>query len=385
MSYVPPADLETKVPVSPKGTEELPALRQPPVLRADANGAAEVVRVDSDESKIVPAKRRGSPLRRIVVRVVLLAIAIVLATAAYRTWRYMDTYVTTDDAQIDGHIAPISSRINGTILRAYVQVTQYVAAGAPLAEIDPRDAQASVDNARANLAEAQAQVESARAALISEEAKVRQAEATNDQAQKDAERYTSLFQQRVVSGTEYEDRVRAAAVDQAAVESELATANAASKVIGSRQASVKAAKAALDQAMLNREYTKIVAPISGVVGKKTVEVGQRVQPGQLLLAIVPLDDIWITANFKETQIRKLKPGQRATIYVDSTDREYEGHVEGLGGASGEKYSLLPPENATGNYVKVVQRLPIRIRLEPGQNSDRRLRPGMSVDATVWLR
>jgi membrane fusion protein (multidrug efflux system) len=137
--------------------------------------------------------------------------------------------------------------------------------------------------------------------------------------------------------------------------------------------------------MLNLEYTKIIAPMSGVVGKKSVEVGERVEPGEQLLAIVPLDDIWITANFKETQIRKIIPGQRVTIAVDATGREYEGYVEGMAGASGEKYSLLPPENATGNYVKVVQRLPIKIRLKPGQNQDRRLRPGMSVEPTVWLR
>jgi membrane fusion protein, multidrug efflux system len=137
--------------------------------------------------------------------------------------------------------------------------------------------------------------------------------------------------------------------------------------------------------LLGLEYTRIVAPLSGVVGKKTVEVGQRVQPGQQLLAIVPLDDIWITANFKETQLRRIRRGQRVTIHVDVTGREYEGYVEGLAGASGEKYSLLPAENATGNYVKVVQRLPIRIRLVEGQNQDHGLRPGMSVEPSVWLR
>ncbi|MDO8434068.1 MAG: HlyD family secretion protein [Candidatus Binatus sp.] len=387
MGLAPREDRESQiVPVGdPKTTGELDALREQSPQRAGVNGADERERVDTQDSSIPLPKRRSGPIGRFAFRLVLVALAIGLAIAGYRTWQYMDTYVTTDDAQIDGHIAPISSRISGTIARVYVQDTQFVAAGTALAEIDPRDAQASVDNARANLAEVEAQVESARAGQISAEAKVRQAAATNDQAQKDAERYTSLYKQRVVSGAEYDERIRAAAVDQAALESELATANAAKKIIGSRQASVKAARAALDQALLNHEYTKIVAPMSGVVGKKTVEVGQRVQPGQLLLAIVPLDDIWITANFKETQIRKLRPGQRVTIYVDSTDRDYDGYVEGLGGASGEKYSLLPPENATGNYVKVVQRLPIRIRLNSGQNGDRRLRPGMSVDATVWLR
>jgi len=152
-----------------------------------------------------------------------------------------------------------------------------------------------------------------------------------------------------------------------------------------REAAVNAAQAAVDQALLNLEYTRITAPMSGIIGKKTVEDGERVQPGQQLLAIVPLNDIWITANFKETQIRRMRRGQRATIYVDAIGRDYQGYVEGVGGASGEKYSLMPPENATGNYVKVVQRLPIRIRLREGQDADHRLRVGMSVEATVRFR
>ena len=328
---------------------------------------------------------RPNRLRSTLLKLALIPLIALGAFAALRAWHYMDSYVSTDDAQIDGHIAPISSRISGTVARVYVEDTQFVKAGAPIAELDPRDAEAAVDNARANLAQAQAQLESARADAISAVAKVRQADATNAQAQKDAERYISLLGQQVVARSDYDDKIRAAAVDQAALESSRADSNAVAKTIGSRAAAVKAAQAALDQAMLNLEYTKIVAPMSGVVGKKSVEVGERVEPGEQLLAIVPLDDIWITANFKETQIRKLVPGQRVTIAVDATGREYEGYVEGMAGASGEKYSLLPPENATGNYVKVVQRLPIKIRLKPGQNQDERLRPGMSVEPTVWLR
>jgi membrane fusion protein, multidrug efflux system len=141
----------------------------------------------------------------------------------------------------------------------------------------------------------------------------------------------------------------------------------------------------LDQALLNLSYTKIAAPFGGVIGKKTVEVGQRVQPGEQLMAIVGLSDIWVTANFKETQVRRMRAGEHATIYVDELGRDYEGYVEGLAGATGEMYSLLPPENATGNYVKVVQRLPIRIRFNSGQDSDHALRPGLSVEPKVWLR
>jgi membrane fusion protein, multidrug efflux system len=346
---------------------------------------AELRRADDPDSQIETAADRPKWIWKTILRLALTALAAVIALSANRAWHYMDSYEATDDAQIDGHIAPISSRIDGTVSHVYVEDTQFVNAGALIAEIDPRDARASVDSARANLAQARAQLDSARADAISAEAKVRQAQATNAQAHKDADRYTSLYGQHVVSGSEYDEKSFAAAVDQAAVDSERATANAAGKAIGSRAAAVQAAQAALDQALLNLEYTRIAAPMSGIVGKKSAEVGERVQPGQQLLAIVPLDDIWITANFKETQIRKIVPHQHATIYVDATGRDYDGYVEGLAGASGEKYSLLPPENATGNYVKVVQRLPVKIRLKPGQNQDRRLRPGMSVEATVWLR
>jgi membrane fusion protein (multidrug efflux system) len=147
---------------------------------------------------------------------------------------------------------------------------------------------------------------------------------------------------------------------------------------------VQAAQASLDQAKLNLSYTHIVAPASGVVDNKTVQVGRRVQPGEQLLTLVPLNDIWITADFRETQLRKMRPGQPVTVHVDTTGRDYKGYVEGMPGATGELDSLLPPENATGNYVKVVQRLPVRIRFYSGEDPDRRLRPGMSVEPTVWV-
>jgi membrane fusion protein (multidrug efflux system) len=145
------------------------------------------------------------------------------------------------------------------------------------------------------------------------------------------------------------------------------------------------AQADLDQASLNYGYTRITAPMSGVIGKKGVEPGQRVQPGESLLAVVPLDDVWVTANFKENQLRRMRPGQPVDIHVDALGRTFKGYLDGLGSASGERFSLLPPENATGNYVKVVQRIPVRIDLDPGQNIDHRLVPGMSVEPTVWLK
>jgi len=144
-------------------------------------------------------------------------------------------------------------------------------------------------------------------------------------------------------------------------------------------------RAALEQARLNLGYCVIFSPVTGIVGKKTVEIGQNVSPGQQLMAVVPLDDIWVTANFKETQLARMKSGQRVKFSVDAYSREYTGRVEAVGGASGSRFSVLPPENATGNYVKVVQRIPVRIDLDPGQNEDRRLRPGMSVDPKVYVQ
>ena len=335
------------------------------------------------------AAPQGAVRRALKSRMLKLLVVLALIAAAGlgtpRLWSYLQSYESTDDAQIDGHIVAVSSRVSGTVSRVYVENTQFVKAGQVLAEIDPSDYDVAMEKARADLAQAQAQVRSARQDYAAAAANLDQSEATNVKAQKDAQRYQVLFQTSVVSRGEYEAQTRDARIAAAAVQSERARAEGASRMIAVREAGVRAAQAALDQAMLNRGYTKIVAPASGIVGKKTVEVGQRVDPGQGLLALVALNDLWVDANFKETQLKLMRPGQPVTIHVDSTARDYRGYVEGMPGASGEKYSLLPPENATGNYVKVVQRLPVRIRFNPGQDPDGRLRPGMSVEPTVWLR
>jgi membrane fusion protein (multidrug efflux system) len=300
-------------------------------------------------------------------------------------WNYLQSYEATDDAEIDGHIAPIAARIDGTIAQVYVQETQTVKAGQLLATIDPRDQEVAVENARANLALAEAQVSGARADYRAALDKSRESAATAVKAERDATRYTDLLGQGVVARDDYEEKIRLDQVAAATVECDRATADSTAKVIVAREAAVQAAQAALVQARLNLSYTKIVAPMNGVVGKKTVEVGQRVQPGEQLMAVVGLEDVWVTANFKETQVRRMRPGERATIHVDELGRDYAGYVEGMAGASGEMYSLIPPENATGNYVKVVQRLPIRIRFRAGQDPNHDLRPGLSVEPTVWLR
>ena len=325
---------------------------------------------------------------------------------------------------------------------------QFVIAGQVLAEIDPSDYQVALERAEADRAQAQAQVRSqnpsvpitnttsqsaitsteadisnAQAGIASAErdhdadlARLREAQANASKAQSDLARYKTLVAKEEVSREEYDQKVAAAAAATAQVQSLQSMAESGAKVVDQRraalasvqvkldqvrsnapqeleirhaavqsaQATVQAAKAQIDQAMLNLKYTKILAPVSGVVGRKSLEVGMRVQPGQQLLVIVPLDDIWVTANFKESQIRAMHPGQSVKIHVDAFDRDYDGYVESLPAATGAKFSLLPPENATGNFVKVVQRLPVRIRFKEGQDKEKRLRPGMSVEPKVFL-
>jgi membrane fusion protein, multidrug efflux system len=316
-----------------------------------------------------------------------LVILLFLVAGAFAApgWRYLSSYEETDDAQIDGHVIAVSSRINGTIARVYVIDTQEVHEGQILADIDPDDYVVAVEGARARLAQAQAQVESAKADYQTALSGISQDEATRAKAEYDVPRLAILAAKGAGRGEDYQESLRVAKVAEARVDADRAAANAAQKNIGSREAAVKQAQADLDQALLNYGYTKITAPMSGVIGKKSVEPGQRVQPGESLLAVVPLDDVWVTANFKEDQLRRMRPGQPVDIHVDALGRVFKGRVEGLGSASGERFSLLPPENATGNYVKVVQRIPVRIDLEPGQNIDHRLVPGMSVEPTVWLK
>ena len=277
-------------------------------------------------------------------------------------------------------------------------------------------------NANAGLVGAQRQLDAAQARLDTAKAQVREAAANYKKAGDDVARYKLLVAKDEISQQQYDTSVSTADAAKATLDARTAAVSEAEQNIKvaqsaveeantripqadasvqaamtapqqvavsqsrakSAQAQVAQRRALLDQAKLNLSYCTIVAPVSGIVGKKTVEVGQNISPGQQLMAVVPLDDIWVTANFKETQLRRMKPGQVVKFSVDAYSREYSGKVEGVGGASGSRFSLLPPENATGNYVKVVQRIPVRIDLEPGQNDDHRLRPGMSVDPKVYV-
>jgi len=272
-------------------------------------------------------------------------------------------------------------------------------------------AQADVDNANAALAAAQAQFESAQASL-------RQAEANDLKAQDDVSRYKPLAAKDEIAQQVYTQAVDSQKATAAAVEAARSSAAAAGQTVtGARsrvaqaqaallyaetrpqqisvqrsraqaaQAQAEQAQAALEQAQLNLQYTTVVAPISGLVGQRTVQPGQNVSPGQQMMTIVPLDsqNIWVTADFKETQLTTMRPGQPVKITVDTYGRDYDGHVLNIGGATGARYSLLPPENATGNYVKVVQRIPVKIVFENGQDPNHLLRPGMSVEPKVKVR
>jgi membrane fusion protein, multidrug efflux system len=329
-----------------------------------------------------------------------------------------------------------------------VEDSHYVEAGTVLAEIDPADYQADRDRAQADFArlqassvaaekdisvtssgsngrldlanaavnEAQDSVATEKASLQVAQARLAQAQANFTRAENDRQRYERLLAKHEISQSEYDRVATESATDNEGVaaakadiiagqqriaqaqsrlaerKADLLSAGSAPQQIASTRAKATAAvseaaraRAQLTTSQLNLSYTKIIAPVSGIIGRKTVEEGQRVQPGQQLLTIIPVDDLWITANFKETQLQKMKPGQAVTIRADASGQEYHGHVDQLGGATGSKFSLLPAENATGNYVKVVQRVPVRIVLDQGQNADHRLRPGMSVEPKVQLR
>ncbi|MGZ6126169.1 MAG: HlyD family secretion protein, partial [Myxococcales bacterium] len=335
----------------------------------------------------------------------------------------------------DGYITAVSSRVTGTVVRVLAEDNQVVKQGDLLVELDTADLEVAVAQARAAVAQAQAAfaaeqpnvsitASSNRATLQSAEDEVSNAEAdleaarrdldqalaSNRFAQQQKERAAQLLATKTVPQAEFDQRSSAADVAQAAVaaarkrveqrQARLQTAqarlvearaNAPRQLVAReaglsvRQANLELAQAQLRQALLNLGYAMIAAPVAGIVGKRSVNVGDRVQPGQQLMSLTQNGVLWVTANYRETQIERMKPGQRATVHVDAVDRDYAGTVESFAGATGSRYSLLPPENASGNYVKVVQRIPVRIRLDPGQPEMERLRPGMSAEPKVQVR
>ena len=417
-----------------------------------------MAQVEESPAEVQENTKRKSRFGRIVGIIVVL----VLLACGYALWLHLSRFESTDDAEVDGDVYAISSRISGHAIDVKVEDEQEVKAGDILVMLDPKDHEVAVARARADLADAVAtyesnrtgvpitsvntqsalatanstrldasagvsgsekQLEAARARLATTEANTRVAQANFTKTAQDVERYKQLVLKDEISKQQYDQAVSAMDAARATVDAEKETVNEATQNISVAENNVKQAqtrveqadaqiqaaltgpdqvrvtqakaqsagakveeqKAMLDQAELNLQYTTIVAPIDGVVGKKSIAVGQNISPGQLLMQVVPLEGLWVTANFKETQLKKMHVGQPVKIGVDAYDREYMGKVERIAGASGARFSLLPPENATGNYVKVVQRIPVRLALDPGQNSDHMLRQGMSVTPTVELR
>ena len=394
---------------------------------------------------------------------VSVGVVILLAAAAGAWWFSTRGRESTDDAQVDAHVTPMSARVGGTVLSVSVNDNQVVEAGTVLVEIDPRDYQIAVDKAKAELADAEAsaiaaqsnvpitstatqsgvasaqgtvdqarsviesaakEVDVARTRLTAAQSRLRETEANALRSRRDVDRLKGLLAKDEVSQQQYDAAVASADGQAAATDTaraQIAEAEAAIRLAESRQAQAKAseqqalaglrsaqtgpeqvtamrarassaqarveqAKATLAQAMLNLQYATIKAPARGVVSRKSVSVGQVVAMGQPLMALVLSDDVWITANFKETQLGEMRPSQRVEISVDAFDgARFQGKVDSIAAATGARFSLLPPENATGNFVKVVQRVPVKIVLDSGQDPDHKLRPGMSVSPTVYTR
>jgi membrane fusion protein (multidrug efflux system) len=432
------------------------AVKTEPVAKEPARPANTHTHVESSET----TKRSGLPSA--VKWVALLVVLVALAIGGWMYFSYASERESTDDAQIDGHIYPVSAMIDGTVVDVLYDNNQYVKAGTVLGHIDPRFYQAAVDKARGDLAEAEAtekeyragvpitsidtttqlsgaeagvaeqtakiataqqQVYVANERLTTAQARVREAQANAAKANSDLVRMKPLVAKEEISRQQYDAVVAAAAtataaedsassqvkeaqqgvqVAQAELEQERAhmaevrahvdAARSGPEQVAAKQALAQASaaqvqqkQAALDQTQIDLGYTTLRAPVSGLVSERAMEPGQTVSRGQALMAIVPLDDIWVTANFKESQLAHMHPGQPVEIEVDAYGRKYKGHVDSIAAATGARFSILPPENATGNYVKVVQRVPVKIFFDKGQDPNHLLRPGMSVTPTVLVK
>jgi membrane fusion protein (multidrug efflux system) len=331
-------------------------------------------------------------LRRALWVVLIIAVA-AAALPGYHYFRYLGSHVSTDDAYVDGTVALVSSRVAGTVTNLYVQDNWTIKEGDLLLTLDPRDFQVRVDQAQAQLDRAKQSVEELLAQVQAAEAGVSLAGSQFKQARIDFDRAKSLKDQGVVSSAQYDQAntgLRIAGADEALAQHQLAQARAA---LGSERNDhsrydrpiVRQAEAALEAAKLDLAYTKVTAPFAGIVTHKSVHVGHRVQVGEPLLAIVPLGKLYITANFKETQLTDVRVGQPAEIVADIyPGYVYRGHVDSISMGTGAAFSLLPPENATGNWVKVVQRVPVKVVLESQPPPDKPLRLGLSVEVAIDL-
>jgi membrane fusion protein (multidrug efflux system) len=426
-------------------------------IEVGLENATKAPRITQEE---FPLEETPKGLANPKVQRLLVAGVVVVLAAIIGLYMYFHNRETTDDAQVDGHITPMASKVYGRVAQVLVDDNQAVKAGQVLVKIDPRDYQAALDQAKASLMLAESEARSAGvdvprtrenvasgnssadAQFVGAEADVARAQATYEQAQTadlawardnvdksranaelaraDLARYLPLMEKGEISKQQYDAakanadasasalkadqeklaqaqrnvEVTKAQLDAAKARVEQARAGVAAAHADVKQVSMRAAdaqaklakveqaRALLDAAQLNLSYTEITAPVDGVATHKQVENGQIVQAGQGLLVVVPLQNVWVTANFKETQLKNMRAGQKVEVKVDTYGKTFTGHVDSIAGATGSVLSLLPPENATGNYVKVVQRIPVKIVLDPIPAEKAILRPGMNVDATV---
>ena len=409
----------------------------------------ETKEIKAGESVQAPAPVAKTPKRgRNRAFLIFFIVLLILAVAGLFYWLHARQFESTDDAEVDAHLNPISARVDGTITHVYVDDNQSVEAGQALVDLDPRDYEAALDQALAQLAQAkslviaqqpnipitqvanttnistgEADVANADAALGAAErdresaaAKLVESQANNARAQADLARYRLLIAKEEVSQQEFDQTLAAAKAQAATVTANQASLSSAGRIVDQRkaqlqsaqdklsqarhnaprqiaiqratvqsnQASANSAEAQVEQARLKLSYCKLTAPVAGIIMRRSAEVGAHITAGQQLFQIAQIGDLWITANFKETQLQNIHPGQGATVHVDALKRDFNGYVETIGGSTGAIASVLPPENATGNFVKVVQRIPVRIRLKPNQNGMDRLRPGMSVEPNVRI-
>ena len=389
--------------------------------------------------------KKPHPLRKVII----IGAILVLAIACLLWWLHARNFESTDDAEVDAHISGLAARIAGTVTGVYAEEDQFVKAGEVLVDLDPRDYKTALDQAQGQLSQAlnqttaeqpnvpvtqvtnQTNIETANSSVAAAGAavaasernyeaaldKVRESEANNVKAQADVARYRPLVEKDEVAREQFDQVVATAKAQAATVAANQASAQAALKQVdqsreqlrqaqeraqeavknaprqlairradvASRQAGVEATRAQVDQAKLNLSYCKITTPVDGIIAKRMAEVGAHVTPGQQVFLITQIEDLWVTANFRETQIRRMRRGQSARIHVDALSADFDGYIEDMPAATGSVISLLPPENATGNFVKIVQRLPVRIRFKKNQNGLDRLRPGMSVEPNVRVQ
>ena len=356
---------------------------------------SETPRAPVETTKTEP---RLAPKRAVAVTLAALVLVVGIALGV-RHWRYYVAHEETDDAQVEGHISPVLPRVSGYVARVLVADNQHVDAGQVLIEVDPREldlrvaqAEAALQNAQAEQRTAEASLAGARASAATAAANVETALVRQRKAASDLERDTKLLGTGAITDSQYADTKAAADTAESelgAVRGEARTADLQIAVAAARVAAAQtqaAEKASdLDYSRLQRSYASVTAPIAGLVSRKNVEPGQFVQAGQTLLSVASDADVWVVANFKETQLTHMRPGQAVVFEADSYPGvTFQGRVESISGATGARFALLPPDNSTGNFVKVTQRVPVKIVLAQAPDADHPLRPGMSVDATVSL-